>query len=46
MKNNYSMNIQRMGEMWAQFPFETKFRTGLFNLAGQFVPVSDPITSF
>ena len=42
-KKNYSMNIQQNGEMWAQIPFETNFRTGWFNLPGQFVPVFDPV---
>ena len=42
-KKNYSMNMEQIGEMWAQFSFETKFRTGWFNLSGQIVPVFDPV---
>ena len=37
------MNIQQIEEMWAQFPFETKFKTCWFNLSGQIVPVFDPV---
>ena len=37
------MNTLRVGEMQRQLPFETKLTTSRFNLAGQIVPVFDPV---
>ena len=43
MKENDSMDIQRIGQINAQFPFETKLRTRLFKLATMIIPMLDPM---
>ena len=43
MKENDSKQIQQIGEMFTQIPFEATFWAASFKLAGKIIPVFDPI---